>query len=244
ATTAGDGVTAVRTRDGWRLTGTRPNVVNAPFADHFLVTAATGADGRTAFLLDRGTPGLDVLPESEPVALRTAPTGELVLPGGQVGPDAVLGTPGAAVRELVPLLAALDRTCLLAPWLGILRVVAVHTLALAAEQPLFGGPLARSQAVRMAVVDLQTRAEMGAGLLYRAAWPLGRLDRAPRLDSATAKLFLVGAVRDALGTAAGFAGITPHPMLERAGRDVHALSGCGGAEVLRSVVAGALLQLG
>src|SRR5262249_60484641 len=41
ATTAGDGVTAVRTRDGWRLTGTRPDVVNAPFADHFLATAAT-----------------------------------------------------------------------------------------------------------------------------------------------------------------------------------------------------------
>jgi alkylation response protein AidB-like acyl-CoA dehydrogenase len=245
ATATGAGVTAVRTADGWQLTGTRSNVVNAPFADLFLVTAATGAGGRTAFLLDRGACGLDVLPDPEPVALRTAPSGELTLTGCQVGPDAVLGTPGAAHSELVPLLAGLDRTCLLAPWLGILRVVAVQTLARVAEQPLFGGPLARSQAVRMAVVDLQTRAELSATLLYRAAWQLGRLNRAPRQDSATAKLFLVGAVRDALATAAGFTGIAPPPVLERAGRDVLALAGSGGSdEVLRSVVAGALLELG
>src|SRR5262249_60771659 len=106
------------------------------------------------------------------------------LAGCQVGPAAVRGTPGAASGELVPMLAALDRTCLLAPWLGILRVVAVQTLAVAAEQPLFGGPLARSQSVRMAVVDLQTRAELGAALLYRAAGPRGPLDRAARRDSA------------------------------------------------------------
>src|SRR5262249_50321237 len=151
-----------------RLTGTRPTVLNGPFADFFLVTATTGAGGRTAFLLDRGTPGLEGLPQAQPGAPPTPPTGGPGLAGCQGGPDAVLGTPGAASRELVPMLAALDRTCLLAPWLGILRVVAVQTLAVAAEQPLFGGPLARSQSVRMAVVDLQTRAELGAALLYRA----------------------------------------------------------------------------
>jgi alkylation response protein AidB-like acyl-CoA dehydrogenase len=237
-------VSAVGTRDGWLLTGTLQNVVNGPHADLYLLTAATAA-GRTAFLVDRDTPGLAVLPESGAVAVRTAPTAELVLTECQVGSDAVLGTAGAASRELVPLLAALDRTCLLAPWLGILRALVGRTLALAAEQPLFGGPLGRSQSVRLAVVDLQTRVELGAMLLYRVAWQLGRAESVPRADTAAAKLFLVGAVREALHTATRFAGIGAGGLLERTGRDVLALAGSGGGdEVLRSVVAGALLDLG
>lgn len=245
AVVVGQGVTAVRTGGGWQVEGARRNVVNAPYAHHFLVTAATGEGERTAFLVDRCTPGLAVLPEPEATALRTAPSAALVLTGCQVTPDAVLGTPGAASSELVPLLAALDRTCLLAPWLGILRALSAHVLVLVAEQLLLAGPLARSQAVRLAVVDLQTRVELGAGLLYRAAWQLGRLERAPRQDAAVAKLFLARAVQDAARTAAGFAGLTPHHLVERTHRDAWGLAAIGGGEeVLRSVVAGALLELG
>jgi len=246
ATAAGGAVTAVRNRDGWLLEGRRSNVVNAPYADLFLLTATTGSDGgRTTFLIDRDASGLATLPEPEAVTMRTASSAELVLNECQVTSDAVLGTPGEANRQLVPLLAALDRTCLLAPWLGILRALADHTSSLAIGQTLLGGPLARSQSVRMAVVDLQTRLELGATLLYLAAWQLDRVERAPRLDAATAKLFLVGAVRDALDTAAGFAGVGPHHLVERTRRDVLELAGTGGGdEVLRSVIAGALLDLG
>ncbi len=245
ATTAGDGVTAVRAGEGWQLKGTLPTVVNAPHAHHFLLTAAVGAGERTAFLIDRDTAGVCVLPACEATALRTAPSARLVLTGCRVPPEAVLGTPAAANTELVPLVAALNRTCLLAPWLGILRALAGHTFELAAARPLFGGPLARSQSVRLAVVDSQTRVELGAALLYRAAWQLGELERAPRCDAATAALFLLAAVRDAVDTAAGFAGIAPHHVVERTRRDLLALAaGGGGQEVLRSVIAGALLELG
>lgn len=245
ARVAGQGVTAARTREGWQLQGARPNVVNAPFAHHFLITAATGTGERTAFLIDWDTSGLAVQPEPGATALRTAPSGELVLTGCQVSPGAVLGTPGAATVELVPLLAALDRTCLLAPWLGILRALVAHILVLVAEQSLLGGPLARSQSVRLAVVDLQTRVELGSDLLYRASWQLGRLDHAPRQDAAIAKLFLTRAVQDAARTAAGFAGLVPHHLVERTHRDALALAAIGGGEeVLRSVIAGAVLALG
>lgn len=225
----------------WSLDGVLPQVLNAPYADHFLVTASTGPGERTAFLLDRDLPGLTVLTGTGQVALRTAGSGELLLTGCRVGPDAVLGRPGAASRELVPLLAALDRTCVLAPWLGIARSVAAHALAVAAGRPLFGAPLARSQAVRMAVVDVHTNVELAAGLLYRAAWELGELDRPPRLAGASAKLFLAQVLRDAVRAAAGLSGISPDPLVERTGRDLYALAG---DEVLRSVAAGALLELG
>jgi alkylation response protein AidB-like acyl-CoA dehydrogenase len=244
ATVNGGGVTAIHTGHGWRLDGAQSNVVNAPNAGYFLITAATGRGQRTAFLIDRDTPGVLLQREPEATSLRTAPTAGLVFGGCQVASSAVLGSVGAATTELVPLVAMLDRTCLLAPWLGILRALAGHTLALATEQSLFGSPMVRSQSVRLAVVDIQTQVELGAGLLYRAAWQLDQLDQASRRDTASAKLFLANAVRDAVTTAGEFARVTPHHLVERINRDVLALTAGGGAEVLRSVVAGALLELG
>jgi alkylation response protein AidB-like acyl-CoA dehydrogenase len=245
ATAAGAGITAERAGTAWWLRGTLPDVVNAPYARHFLVTADTGDGGRTAFLVGQGAPGVAVLAEPRTTALRTAPSGDLILSACHVGSEAVLGTPGAASSELVPLLAALDRTCLLAPWLGLLRALTDHAVALAAERPLFGGPLARSQSVRLTTADLHARVELGATPLYRAAWQLGRLERPSRMDAATAKSFLITAVRDTVAAVTGFAGTAPAPVVERAGRDAlaFAVSG-GGEEVLRSVIAGALLELG
>lgn len=245
ANDAGVCVAASRTSDGWQLDGARSHVVNAPYANCFLVTASVGGGERTAFLVERDTPGLAVAPEPEAPALRTAPSGGLVLTQCRVGSDAVLGTRGAAATELVPLLAGLDRTCLLAPWLGILRAVAEHTRTLVTELPRLGGQLVRSQTVRMAVVDMWTDVELGADLLYRAAWQLGQPSGTPRQDTAVAKLFLTRAVREATRTAIGFAGLAPDHLVERAYRDVLGLAAIGGGEdLLRAVVAGALLELG
>jgi alkylation response protein AidB-like acyl-CoA dehydrogenase len=242
ATAAGDGFCAVQVPGGgWRVSGRQPEVVNAPHARLLVITAALEGGGRTAFLIERDTPGLTVESEPWPTTLRTAAVGDLVLHDCYLAPHTVLGTPGAARAELVPMLAALDRTCQVAPWLGIARALAAQIITLAVEQPLFGGPAARSQSVRMSVVDVGTRLELAACLLYRAAWQVGRLAHAPRLDAATAKLFLVGTVRDTVTTAAGITGITPHSAVERARRDMQALAAYGGEEVLRSVIADALL---
>lgn len=240
----GEGVAAAPAHGGWRLNGAIANVVNAPFAEVFLVTAGTPDGGRTAFLIDRDMPHVAVLPEPGGAVLRTAQRGTLVLTGCSVAQEAVLGTVGAARSELVPLLAALDRTCMLAPWLGLLRALADKAFALAGEQSLFGGSLARSQSVRLAVVDLRTRVELAATLLYRAAWQLGASKRAPRQDAAAAKLFMAAALREAVRVVGGFAGIGTPALLERASRDLLALTAGGGEEVLRAVIAGALLELG
>jgi alkylation response protein AidB-like acyl-CoA dehydrogenase len=97
----------------------------------------------------------------------------------------------------------------------------------------------------MAVVDMWTDVELGADLLYRSAWQLGGPIGAPRQDAAVAKLFLTRALREATRTAIGFAGLTPDHLVMRAYRDVLGLAAIGGGEdLLRAVVAGALLDLG
>ena len=221
-------VTAVHDGRSWRLDGTRTGVVNGPVADHFLVTATAATGERTAFLLDRDLPGLDVLVERDPVALRTRPVGDLVLTDCEVGDDAVLGVPGGASTDLVPLLALLDRTCLLAPWLGLLRALAARVTET---------DLAWSQSVRLAVVDVRASAELAADLLYRAAAEPGGSRRNPAL----AALFLADAVPKAARLAAEL-----HPAdhaVARAHRDGTALTAAD-REVLRSVIAESLLALG
>jgi alkylation response protein AidB-like acyl-CoA dehydrogenase len=231
-------VRAIRTPDGWRLDGAVPNAVNASVARTFLLTAVTDYGRRTAFLLDRETPGLSVR-TTEPVVLRTCPIGAVELAGCEVGYGAVLGTPGAATEELVPLLAALDRTLVAAPWLGLLRHLAWRAAELAAAPDL-----ARSQSVRLAVVDVRTSAELAGDLLYRAAWELGELTEVPRQNPAAAKLFLADALPGATRLAAELAGEDPDPVVARLHRDWPAFAAAaGGTEVLRAAVAHPLLAL-
>ncbi|MEW2444472.1 acyl-CoA dehydrogenase family protein [Micromonospora marina] len=232
------GVRATRTRGGWRLDGVLPDVINAPVASTLLLTAATDGGRRTAFLLDRATPGLSVR-GVEPVVLRTCPFGSVELAGCEVGVGSVLGTPGAATADLVPLLAALDRTLVAAPWLGVLRRLAERAVELA------GAPrLARSQSVRLAVVDLCTCAELAGDLLYRAAWELGEMTEAPRQHAAAAKLFLADALPAATRLVAELAGAEPDPVVTRLHRDWPAfVASAGGTETLRAAVAHPLLAL-
>jgi alkylation response protein AidB-like acyl-CoA dehydrogenase len=96
--------------------------------------------------------------------------------------------------------------------------------------------------------DMKTRCELSGDMLYRAAWQLDHLPRPPRQDAAGAKLFVSTSAqkvaRDAVQVH-GLEGLTPHHFVERVHRDSMFLTVTGGSsEVLRSVIAGSLLNLG
>lgn len=240
----GPGPRAERVSDGWVLDGDVADVCNAPVSDVVLLTARTGLAARTAFLVDSSARGVEIIAEAHRGALRTAPIGTVRLTRCHVPDSAVLGTSGAASVELVPLLAALDRTVALAPWLGLLRELATRGLRHSREGVLFGAPPERSQSVRLLVVDFRTRAELASGLLHRAAWQLDQDDPASRADAAAAKAYLVEALQETAtqGVALGVA--DPDGLLYRVHRDVAVFAAMGGGgEVLRAVIADASLRL-
>lgn len=243
---------AVRQGRRWLLNGVKAHVLNAPVAHHFLVTAVTNFSASparlSAFLVDRESPGLYLRTPSEPMGMRTCPTADLLLEDCELPEEALLGTEGAALSEVLPLLLALDRTCLLAPWLGLMRALTARTLQRAREQELFARPLARFQSVRIMLSDMKTRCELSGDMLYRAAWQLDHLSRPPRLDAAGARLFVSTSAqkvaRDAIQVH-GLYGLAPHHLVERTCRDsMHLTITGGGNEVLRSIIAGSLLNLG
>ena len=257
---AAGAVRARREPGGWVLQGTKPAVVNADLADLLLLTAvtdsgtastgtaSTGTSSRvpqlSSFLVDLTACGVQVLATGGPGAPWL---GEVVLRGVRVDDDALLGTPGRALQELVPLLATLERSLLLAPWLGALRAVAAETVRAATTEQLFGRSRARSQSVRAALADIQSQLELLAGLVHRACWQLDTLAEVPRADGAAARLYLSQVVDDVLVLAArvqGPAGLRPQRALTRLRTAAALLPVFGGPDITRAVVAGALVGLG
>ncbi|MER8056759.1 MULTISPECIES: acyl-CoA dehydrogenase family protein [unclassified Streptomyces] len=232
---------------GWVLTGELDLVAGAPVAHHFLVVAAHEDGGRTAFVVDRSTPGLSV-GEAGPAAMPTCPWGRLVLADCVVPDSAVLGTAGGAASEVEPLLAALDWVFSSAPWLGLLRALTRDAIDGARERLLFGRPLHHDQSVRFTLADLAARCELAEGMLRRAAEQFDSGARPAHQDAAAARLFVAAAVRtvtDAAARLSGPLGLTGDHLSGRAHRDGLFFAGTGGGtEVLRPVIAASLLELG
>ncbi|MGW9434910.1 acyl-CoA dehydrogenase family protein [Streptomyces sp. NPDC055607] len=232
---------------GWILSGELDLVVGAPVAHHFLVLAEHYGGSRTAFLVDRSTPGLRVV-DAGPAAMRTCPWGRLVLDGSPVPREAVLGGLGAAATEVEPLLATLDWVFTSAPWLGLMRALTRDAVDGATRTGLFGRPTGHSQTARFTLADLAARCELAAGIVHRAAGQFDSGGRPSHQDAATARLFVADAVRTVVEGAARLTGthaLTGDHLVERAHRDaLFFASTGGGTEVLRPVIAASLLGLG
>jgi len=88
---------AVREGDHYVITGTKCYITNAPIADLFTVFARTGpegskgANGISAFLIERGTPGLSTPPAYRTMGQHGSPVGEVILDRVRVPASAIVG---------------------------------------------------------------------------------------------------------------------------------------------------------
>ncbi|WP_057092122.1 acyl-CoA dehydrogenase family protein [Comamonas thiooxydans] len=87
---------AVRDGDDYVLTGKKCFITNAPIADLFTVVARTdpqgrGANGLTAFLIERGTPGLTTPTPPRKMGQHGSPVGEVLLDSVRVHKSAIVG---------------------------------------------------------------------------------------------------------------------------------------------------------
>jgi alkylation response protein AidB-like acyl-CoA dehydrogenase len=155
---------------GWRLRGEKVQVPDGPAADAFVVTArSAGSDrdreGITAFLVTKDAPGLEVVRQNRIDGRGAA----LVrLEGVPVGPEAVLGRPGAAV----PLLErVLDRATvgLCAEMLGSMSELFERTLEHLKSRVQFGVPIGSFQALKHRAARLFMEIELARSASMAAA---------------------------------------------------------------------------
>jgi glutaryl-CoA dehydrogenase len=162
---------AEKVSDGYRLTGTKTWITNAPIADVFVVWAKSAADGGAirGFLLERGMKGLSAPKIEGKVSLRASVTGEIVMDGVEV-PEASL-LPGAS--GLSGPFGCLNRARYGIAWgaMGAAEDCWRRARQYVLDRKQFGRPLAANQLVQKKLADMQTEIALG----LQAALRVGRL---------------------------------------------------------------------
>jgi hypothetical protein len=236
---------AKRERNGFRLTGTKLWISNAPEADVYSVFARTsddGAKGITAFAVPRESDGLS---GEHLDLLAPHPIGRLDFDGVRVEADQVLGQidEGFAV--------AMDTLDLFRPSVGAFAVGMAQAALDAAvehtrEREAFGQPLSHFQAVSHQLADVATEIEAARLLVREAATQYDAGVRPVRKASAMAKLFATEAAQRAVDVAIqvhGARGLEKGHVLEHLYREVRAPRIYEGAsEVQREIIARELFK--
>jgi alkylation response protein AidB-like acyl-CoA dehydrogenase len=193
---AGVTLTAVEKGGKYTLSGTKLFVHDAHTADGIVVAARTrpgaGADGVSLFLLPKGTKGLEVtlLPTMD----QTRKLCEVALSDVAVGPDALLGAPGAG---WTPLARVLDRAtvALCAEMCGGAQKVLDMTVEYAKIRQAFGRPIGSYQGVKHRAADMLVDVENSKSITYYAAWALDENAAEAPLAVSMAKAYVSDAYR-------------------------------------------------
>jgi alkylation response protein AidB-like acyl-CoA dehydrogenase len=164
---AGSDASAIRTRaqrigsaddpTGYRLTGTKIWISNAPEADRYLVFATldpeAGAKAITAFLVEKGTPGFRFGAHERKMGIRACPAAELVFDAAEVPVENRLGGEGEGYRIALSALGE-GRISIAAACVGIARAGLEAAARSVSQRKAFGGPLSEQQGVRFMLAEM------------------------------------------------------------------------------------------
>ncbi|HEX9409147.1 MAG TPA: acyl-CoA dehydrogenase [Methylomirabilota bacterium] len=180
-------------RDGgaYVLEGRKIFVTNGREADAVLVFAQTDRakahHGISAFLVDKGTPGLSVVKTEEKLGIRASDTAELLFEGCRVPLDQRLGDEGQGFKIAMTTLDG-GRIGIAAQAVGIAVAAYEAALTYARERKSFGVPIGQHQMVQWMLADMATGIEAARLLTLRAA-SLKDRGEAYGPQAAMAKLF-------------------------------------------------------
>jgi acyl-CoA dehydrogenase len=233
--------------DGWRLTGEKTWISNAPEADVYTVFARTtlgaGARGVSAFAVPADRSGL----RGEHLDMISPhPIGSLTFDGVRVERGELLGEPDRGFRVAMRTLD-LFRPSVGAFAVGMAQAALDAAVRHAGTRTAFGGPLKDQQAVAHLLAEMATRTEAARLLVYAAAaaYDAGEEGRGGGRGitgkSAMAKLFATEAAQfvvDAAVQIHGARALRQGHLLEHLYREVRAPRIYEGAsEVQRSIIA-------
>jgi len=234
---------ADRRGDRWVLNGTKQWITSGDRAGVIIVWArsdpSAGKKGISAFLVESGTPGLQVGRHEEKMGIRSSSTVSLTFEDCEIPSDAMLGEEGHGLRVA---LTALDggRIGIASQATGTIRAALDAATGYARDRKAFGKPIAEFQAIGFGLADMRTAHDAARLLTLRAAMrkeagqPFSR-------EAAMAKLFASEAAQVAVSKAVqihgGYGYIDEFPV-ERLFRDARVQTLYEGtSEVQRLVIA-------
>ena len=246
--TAGSDAGAIRTTasrhaDGWVLSGAKTFTTHGSVAGLVVVMAVTAADkghhGISAFIVERGTPGMVVGHKENKLGMRASDTAEVRFDDCHVSADGLLGREGEGFVNALQVLDA-GRIGIAALSVGLAQGAFDAARRYATEREQFGQPIASFQATQWKLADMATRIESARLLTYRAAY-LKDEGRPTTRESSMAKLFAsevaVRAAEECVQIHGGYGFIKDYPA-EKFFRDVKLMTiGEGTSEIQRLVIA-------
>jgi len=157
---------------GYRLTGSKIWISNAPEAERYLVFAvvdpSAGSRGMAAFLVEKGSAGFRFGAHERKMGIRSCPAAELVFDGCLVPAENRLGEEGDGYRIALSALAE-GRISIAAACVGLARSALEQAAAYLLERRAFGGPLAEQQGLRFMLAEMARDVEAARALTRQAA---------------------------------------------------------------------------
>jgi alkylation response protein AidB-like acyl-CoA dehydrogenase len=245
---AGMRTTAARAGACWVLSGSKMFTTHGRIGDVMVVMAVTnralGAKGISAFIVERGTPGMSAGKKEDKLGMRASDTSEVIFDNCRIPADQLLGEEGQGFVETMQVLDA-GRIGIAALAVGLAQGAYEAALSYARERKAFGKPIGSFQAIQWKLADAATRIEAARLLTYRAAY-LKQQGARTTLQSSMAKLYAseiaVRVADDCVQIHGGYGFVKDYPA-EKYFRDVKLTTiGEGTSEIQRLVIARQLLS--
>ncbi|WP_337867500.1 acyl-CoA dehydrogenase family protein [Meiothermus sp.] len=228
------------------LNGQKTWISNGGIADFYVVFArapgSQGTKGISAFVVEAGTPGLEVAERIEVIAPH--PLATLRFNHCRVPAHQRLGEEGQGFKIAMQTLD-IFRTSVAAAALGFARRALDEALYRATTRALFGQTLADFQLTQARLADMAVKVDAAALLTYRAAWLRDQGQRVTQ-EAAMAKLTATEYAQQVVDGAVqlwGGLGVTRGQVVESLYREIRALRIYEGAsEVQQLIIARELLK--
>ncbi len=165
---------AVREGDSYVIDGVKQFISGAGTSDFYIVMARTGADGPrgiSAFVVEKGTPGLSFGANEQKMGWHAQPTAQVVFEGVRVPADAMLGGPDGEGTGFGVAMNGLNggRLNIAACSLGGAQSAYDKAVGYLADRQAFGSSLLDEPTIRFTLADMATALETSRTLLWRAA---------------------------------------------------------------------------
>lgn len=250
---SGSDAAAMQTRatlegDHWVLNGSKLFITQGSVAGVYVIMASTdpekGAEGISAFVVERGTPGLVVGKVEKKLGVRASDTAALHFDQLKIPKENLIGTLHHGFQDVIQILDG-GRIGIGALSVGLARAALEDSIKYAKEREQFGRPIGDFQSIQWKLSDMATEIDAARLLVYRAAL-LKDAGEEHKQAASEAKFFAsevaMRATTEAIQIHGGSGYLKDYPV-ERYFRDAKLCEiGEGTSEIQRRVIAKTLLQ--
>ncbi len=156
---------------GWRLSGRKSHITNAPVAAFGMIAGRIPSLGDkrdiALFFVDLDTPGVSLGRSEDNLGIRTSPTADLILDGVPLRLNNIIGTPGDGLRILCDIIS-FERALYGVIASGLIEGMIKKAMARVESRWAFNRPLADYQYVQGRITDMKIAATVCRFATYAA----------------------------------------------------------------------------